>query len=93
VPQKKSDIIRIDLDSLGKTPLIGLGRAADYFLELVSENIIEHLTVTSHNGKTIYQSDINGNKFVFAYHAACRDMFLLEIKLEKQKTGLQILVL
>ena len=93
MPAKKLKINKINLDSLEKTPVISIDKSADYSLELVSENIIKHVSITDLQGKVIHESDINGNKFVFTYHANCKDMFLLKIRKQKQKGESQILVL
>jgi len=93
VPQKKIDIIRVNLDALNKTPVIGLEKSADYFLEMMSENIIEHISVASLRGKVIFESVIERNTFVFTYQSGCIDMLLLRIRLRNQPAGLQILVL
>ena len=93
MPAKKLKINKIDLDSLKETPVISIDKSADYSLELVSKDIIEHLSITDLKGKVIHESEINGNKFVFNYHANCKDMFLLRIKKQKQKNDSHILIL
>lgn len=93
MPKKKVDIIRINLDALNKTPLIGLEKSADYFLEMISENVIEHVSVASLCGKVIFESDIAAKTFVFTYKAACKDMLLLRIKQFKHPEIKQILIL
>jgi hypothetical protein len=93
VPVKKLKINRIDLDSLKKNPVISIEKSADYSLELVSKDIIEHLSITDLTGKVIHESKISGNKFVFNYRANCKDMFLLRIKKKKQTAISQILIL
>ena len=90
---KKLKINKIDLDSLKKSPVISIDKAAEYSLELVSKDIIEHLSITDLKGKVIHDSDINGNKFVFNYNANCKDMFLLKIRKRKQNGESQILIL
>jgi|APCry1669188910_1035180.scaffolds.fasta_scaffold00076_18 bacillopeptidase F (M6 metalloprotease family) len=93
MPAKKIKINKIDIDSLDKTPVITLDKSTDYSLELISENIIKHITITDLKGNVIHESDINGNKFVFTYRANCKDMFLLNIRKQKQKHESQILIL
>ncbi len=93
MPVKKLKINKIDIDSLDKTPVITIDKSTDYSLELISKNIIKHITITDLEGKVVHESDINGNKFVFTYHANCKDMFLLNIKKQKQKGESQILIL
>ncbi|MCX6286231.1 MAG: hypothetical protein NTY96_03890 [Bacteroidetes bacterium] len=89
---KKLKINKIDLDSLKKTPVISIDKSTNYLLEFVSKDIIKHLSITV-KGKVIHESDINGNKFVFNYHANCKDMFLLKIRKQKQKSESHILIL
>ena len=93
MPTKKLKINMIDLDSLNESPLIGIDKSADYALELVSKDVIEHLSITDLRGKVIHESNINGNKFVFNYRANCKDMFLLKIRRQKQKSESHILIL
>ena len=93
MPDKKLKINKIDLDSLAKTPVITIDTSADCTLELNSEGLIEHISITDLKGKVIHESDINGNKFVFIYLARSRDMFLLKIKMQKQKGESRILIL
>ena len=93
MPDKKLKINKIDLDSLAKAPVITIDTSADCILELISEAIIEHVSVTDLKGKVIHESDINGNKFVFIYPAGGKDMFLLNIKMQKQKHESRILIL
>jgi hypothetical protein len=90
---KKMKINKIDLDTLKDTPVISIDKSRDYSLELVSKDLIEHVFITDLKGKVIHESDINGNKFVFNYHANCKDMFLLKIKKQKQEGESQILIL
>jgi hypothetical protein len=93
MPTKKLKINTIDLDSLNESPLIGIDKSADYSFELVSKDIIEHLSITDLKGKVIHESDINGNKFVFNYKANCKDMFVLRIRRQKHKGESHILIL
>jgi hypothetical protein len=91
MPDKKLKINKIDLDSLAKAPVIIIDTSADFILELNSEVIIKHVSVTDLKGKVIYGSDINGNKFVFIYPARSKDMFLLNIKKQIGESHLLIL--
>ena len=93
MPVKKQKINKIDLDSLSETPVISIDKATDYYLELISKDIIKHIAITDLKGKLIHESDINGNKFVFNYKANCKDMFLLKIHKQNQKGESQILIL
>jgi hypothetical protein len=93
MPARKLKINSIDIDSLEKTPVIIIGKSAGYSLELISDNIIEQVTITDPGGKVIHHSVINGNKFVFTCQANCKDMFLLNIKMQKQKDESRILIL
>ena len=90
---KKLKINKIDLDTLKESPVISIDKAAEYSLELVSKDIIEHLSITDLKGKVIHDSDINGKKFIFNYNANCKDMFLLKIRKRKQNGESQILIL
>ena len=93
MPAKNLKINKIDLDSLRETPVISIDKSRDYSFELTSTDSIEHLSITDLRGKIIHESDINGNKFVFTYHANCKDMFLLKIHKQKQKGDSHILIL
>ena len=93
MPAKKLKINKIDLDSLKDTPVITIDKSTDYSLELVSKDIINHISITDLQGKVVHESDINGNTFVFNYHANCKDMFLINIQKQKQKDETQILIL
>lgn len=93
MPVKKLKINKIDLDTLKENPVISIDKSTDYSLELVSKNTIRHISITDLAGKLIHESEINGNKFVFNYHANCKDMFLISIRKDKQKEESQILIL
>ena len=93
MPDKKLKINKIDLDSLAKAPVITIDTSADCILELISEAIIEHVSVTDLKGKVIYESEINRSKFVFIYPARSKEMFLLKIRKQKHKGESQILIL
>jgi len=93
MPAKNLKINTINIDSLRETPVISIDESRDYTFELVSTDIIEHLSITDLRGKVIHESDINGNKFVFTYRANCKDMFLLKIHKQKQKGNSHILIL
>lgn len=93
MPVKKLNIIRIDLDSLEKTPVIDIEKSADYSLEFTSKHIIGHLSVSNLAGKVIHESGINGSRFIFRYSSGCKDLLLLKVRLQKQKKETQILVL
>jgi len=93
MPKKKIKTQEINIDFLSKTPVIIIDKSADCLLELVSIDIIEHISITDLRGKSIHESDINGNKFVFTYPSGCKDMFLLKIRKQKHKAESQILIL
>ena len=93
MPVKKLKIIRIDLDSLEKTPVIDIERSTDYSLEFTSKQVIGHLSVSDPAGKVIHESGINGSRFIFRYSGGCKDLLLLSVRLQKQKKETQILIL
>jgi hypothetical protein len=93
MPAKKLKISKVDLDTLKSTPVISIDKSADYSIELVSKDIIEHIRITDLEGRSLHESDINGHQFVFNYKANCKDMFLLNIRKKKQKEESQILIL
>lgn len=90
---KKLKINKIDIDTLKDTPVITIDKSSDYSLELVSKDIINHVSITDLQGKIVYESDINGTTFVFNYLANCKDMFLINIQKQKQKGETQLLIL
>jgi len=93
MPDKKLKINKIDLDSLANTPVITIDSSADCSLEMISEVIIEHVSVTDLKGKVIHESEIKGNKFVFIYPAKSKEILLLKIRRQKHKDESQILIL
>jgi hypothetical protein len=93
MPARKLKINKIDIDSLEKDPVIIIDKSTDYSLEFISETIIDQVSITDLGGTVIYLSDISGKKFVFTYHAGCKDMFLLKIKMHNQRDESQMLIL
>ncbi|MEI6886559.1 MAG: hypothetical protein WCO02_18865 [Bacteroidota bacterium] len=90
---KKLKINKIDIDTLKDTPVITIDKSTDYSLELVSQDIIDHISITDLHGKVVHESDINRTTFVFNYRDNCKDMFLINIQKQKQKGETQILIL
>jgi len=93
MPPEKLKFNKIDLDSLNENLIISIDQSADYNFEMVSGDIIDHLTITDLIGNIIHESDINSIKFVFNYSGSSRQMFLLKIRKHRQQGESRILIL